>query len=113
MSTEIAIIRRAREIISDPEKWTQHAGAREASGFEVVPHSTVACRWCAWGAIQKAAREIVGQGIYVHSLRAAARLDTNIVQSGLHPLFAVNDQQGHAAVLSLFDKALAMEAAQP
>jgi hypothetical protein len=107
MSTEIAIIRRAREIISDPEKWTTHEGARDACNNPVSAVSKAAVCWCAAGALDRAAAELGYLGGCEWG-RAAERLceltpNNSIVE--------VNDEEGHAAVLSLFDKALAQEAA--
>lgn len=107
MTKEIAIIRRAREIISDPEKWTQGTYARDRDGAPIHPGDEEASCWCALGAIAKAAIELEAQP--GDGSAAADRL-WNISK---RPVGWVNDYgprvQAHAAVLSLFDKALTEE----
>lgn len=106
-STEIAIIRRAREIISDPESWTSGTYARDDQGQSVDPDHRSACRWCALGAIARAAIELDAQpgdgAAAVDRLYEAAE--------NMQTVVTTNDQLGHAATLSLFDKALAAEVA--
>jgi hypothetical protein len=109
-STEMAIIRRAREIISEPDSWTQGESARNRSGEGVGAADYAACRWCAWGALYKAAYEMDLPGETYKRADAAADL-LPPAWEGFFDLVVINDTLGHAAVLSLFDKALAAEAA--
>jgi hypothetical protein len=108
-SVEIAILRRAREIISDPEKWTQGTYARDGYEAPIDPGDGLACCWCALGAIAKAAIEMNAQ-----PGDGSAAVDKLQVLAG-SPVCSLNDHgprfEAHAAVLSLFDKALAQEAA--
>lgn len=98
MTLEIAILRRAREIISDPAKWTQGAFARDSQGSMIPPNHTAACSWCAIGALSRAAFELKAPPGF-----GAGALD---MLGALRPLNDINDEEGHAAVLDLFDKAL-------
>jgi hypothetical protein len=110
MTIEMQIIKRAREIISDPEKWCKGAFARNADGKEtycydpnVIPPE--ATQFCGYGALVKAAID-TGQ-----PWELAYDIAVNLVKGGccLTDFTNVNDEQGHAAILSLFDKALAQE----
>ena len=105
-SVHVQVLRKARELISDPARWTQGAYARDESGFEVSSTWEAACCWCALGAIIKTARE----------MKARVGVTTDVIStlyrhSAGRPVFEVNDKEGHAAVLALFDKALAEEPA--
>lgn len=42
---------RIAEFLADPERWTQRALARDASGTCVRPLAPEACRWCLVGAL--------------------------------------------------------------
>jgi hypothetical protein len=106
-SDEIAVIRRAREIISDPVKWTQGSFARDKYGNTIEPISPYACRWCALGAIARAAKDLD-----VRPGDGAAAVDRLYdISDGMRTVVSINDNAGHAAILALFDKALATEAA--
>jgi hypothetical protein len=101
MSTEIAIIRRAREIISDPKRWTQGTYARDKDGAAIHPYDDSATCWCALGALARAAIELNAQ-----PGDGSAATD-RLINCSQRFVGSVNDHDGHAAVLSLFDKALA------
>ena len=105
MSTETEVLRRAREIISDPTKWTQGTYARDKYGHRAEPDSPAASRWDALGAITRASKELgVREGI------GAGSVD-RLITIAKGPVSTINDNQGHAAVLALFDKALSSEMA--
>ena len=107
------IVTRAREIITDPDRWMQgeFAVARDFSPAD--PTDAEAYRFCAVGALRRAANE----------LASADRHLANHVQTALetfvhvrHPeleddLEILNDEgNGHAQVLRVFDEFLAAEA---
>lgn len=103
MSIEIEVLRRALEIISDPVKWTQGTFARDQYGNSVAPDSPEACRWCALGAIDRAAKDIgVAEGV------SSGSRDRLVVAAG-GPIPPINDTDGHAVILAAFDKAIASE----
>ena len=52
------IIKKAVEIISVPEKWTQNTNARDTDGNRVFADSKSAVCWCALGAIEKVSNEL-------------------------------------------------------
>ena len=48
------ILREARDLIRDPQSWTQGEYARDGQGRPVLPTANSACRFCAVGAINAA-----------------------------------------------------------
>lgn len=113
MTKELQAIARARNLISDPDKWCQGAQARASDGFETPALNPDACSWCAWGALISAAYDLTGhpRDATLLANNAACLLHEDIVDFGITVLFSKNDNEGHAAVLALFDKALQAEAA--
>jgi hypothetical protein len=92
----------ARALIADPAHWTRGVLACTGNGRPVMWHDREACRWCALGAIQRAASDLLGDE------KQSMRVADEVINSWFpRNLSAVNDTQGHAAVLELFDKALA------
>jgi hypothetical protein len=92
------VISRAYQLIEDPHHWTTFALARKASGIACQPESENAIRFCARGALYRAACEICPEG---------ATVLFNKVACSLPWLALVNDLRGHAAVLKHLKKALA------
>ncbi len=92
------VISRAYQLIEDPNHWTRFAHARDASGAVCQPGSETAVRFCARGALYRAASDICPHG-------SAALFKT--VAWSLPWLALVNDLRGHAAVLKRLKKALA------
>jgi hypothetical protein len=89
-------LQRARDLIADPARWTRNAPARDANGARIGIRSPHATCWCAIGALGKTSPDIDVSDA-VTSLREATR----------NPITFVNDTQGHAAVLAMYDRALA------
>jgi hypothetical protein len=100
------IIARALEIISDADHWTSVVVARAADGTSCSCRDPSAVRFCAIGALFKAAVELVGddgvaQGFKAEKFVLAAnnrRYDT---------LPSINDAEGHAVIVQMFERALA------
>ena len=97
----------ARALIADPAHWTSCTLARTADDHVVGWYDRSATKWCAQGAIYRAAYDLVGD-------RKEATRIGNEVASSILPrrwlsgaLPNVNDGRGHAAVLAVFDEALA------
>lgn len=94
--TTLEALKAARELIADVQHWTIGAPARDAYGASVAGVSKRAVCWCtigalvrvegAWGPAQDFLREVAGGA----------------------SLVTVNDRDGHAAVLNLFDRAIAI-----
>jgi hypothetical protein len=96
----------ARALITDRRHWTRGVLARTANDCNVEWHDKSATKWCAMGAIYRAAYDLVGDPLQ------ATRIGNEVAKSISPPrwfrasLPAMNDWRGHAAVLAVFDKAL-------
>ena len=89
-----ALVRRACEIIRDPASWTQFVAARDQLSRAVSPQSTEAKKFCAFGALTRAAHESgLPDRWLVEIFNALA----------LTQLIHANDRQGHAAVLACLE----------
>jgi len=96
----------ARALIADPAHWTRGTLACTANGRRVAWHDQSATKWCALGAIYRAAYDLVGDP------KEAMRIGNEVARSisrtrwfgGRLPI--MNDTRGHTAVLAAFDKAL-------
>jgi hypothetical protein len=97
----------ARALIAERAHWTTGTLACTANGRRVAWHDQSATKWCALGAIYRAAYDLVGDP------KEAMRIGNGVARSisrtrwfgGRLPI--MNDTRGHAAVLAAFDKALA------
>lgn len=92
MST-VEILRQARELISDPEQWTQGAYCEDGK------------RWCGAGAIL----HVIGAPDYLSNFIPEGILNVltrAYPPSGLGHLLRVNDDENHSAVLAVFDRAI-------
>ena len=99
----VLILERARALITDERHWCPGDMARDRFGYAVDPIDSAAEQRCALGALVAAAYQLSGD-------RSAARA---LAMTALRPLVGataltrINDTQGHAAVLALFDEVLA------
>ena len=96
----------ARALIADPEHWTSGKLACTADGHQVAWYDRLASKWCALGAIYRAAYDLVGD--QKQAMRIGDELAVSIRPGSWFrgTLPAINDARGHAAVLAVFDKAL-------
>lgn len=104
--TTLETLKAARELISDPDRWTTKASARDAEGRHVHACDPDAVSWCALGAIVRSVgtRDDLHDNDYASN--AAIRLSNALTRDDSR-VATVNDEQGHAAILALFDKAIA------
>ena len=105
------IVTRAREIIGDPERWTTRELATGAVGMRVEPTNPGAKRFCAVGALQRAAAELVGDTLDAQILAYESHIAVLAftgMPEGQTTLEVINDQQGREAVLDLFGRYLTM-----
>jgi hypothetical protein len=104
--TEKDVIRAALRLVENRMTWTRGTLARDRKSREVKPTDPRAVRWCAAGAIRKAAPEIARNSGEARNLTedAEARL-CHLAQGRL--LQTINDEKGRKAVVALFKKALA------
>lgn len=105
------IIQGARDLIADPACWTRCNLAVTADYESCDPWQPEAVRFCAHGALLKTAFAMTGDHDtawhFAHSAAVSVLSCAGIVNPDAPgDLFAINDDQGHEAVLALFDKAL-------
>lgn len=94
-------LKAARELIADPNHWTKGSFARDASGQTCSPTSEFAVCWCASGALRKV------EGCQLDDLPVAWDYLSTCVPGG--SVAAFNDgARLHAAVLKMYDKAIAL-----
>ena len=98
--TPLETLKAARDLISDPARWTKNLFARDKSGKYVNPQSKEAVCFCSLGAIERfAGRKMLGE-FEKHLDDVCKRLfGTNVI--------SFNDTHVHAEVLALFDAAIA------
>jgi hypothetical protein len=99
------IVARALEIVSDEEHWTRACVARTAEGRQCACFDPRAARFCAIGALNRAAREIVGVVGVEHAYVAERFV---LAATGRHhdSLPCINDNYGHEVIVSMFKVAL-------
>jgi hypothetical protein len=108
------VVARAREIISDEKHWTQFDYAQLDSSDEADPADPRAVRFCAVGALRRAAFELSSdsESFAVLTDRVQAAIE-NFAKMRWDPnrAFSLEDLNdglnGHADVLKLFDDYLA------
>lgn len=99
------ILRDAKELISNPERWTQKVCARTRYAMEIDPSSDLATSWCAVGATVKASKNnSIVEAKALNYLRLATKKFGCHGSTGSPPL--VNDHKPHSVVMELFDEAI-------
>lgn len=89
----------ARDLISDPKRWTQGWFAKDDQGTDTHSLSPQAACWCSLGALTKAA----GSGYYSRELGYLEKvLDAKTGQG----VSQFNDSHTHAEVVEVFDEAI-------
>jgi hypothetical protein len=100
-ATEKRIVKKARGLITPEERWTQDVFAAARGGHAVDPQDAEAFKFCALGALWRAAFELGERGFKVAGIISKLTGNPGSLQ-------AINDgPDGHRRVLALFDKALA------
>lgn len=99
---EIEMLREARALISEPDRWIQHSFARDKYGFSALVSDPDAHCFCAAGALIRVRGEVV---------RHYSGLELMHVKNLLFSLTGqvieiYNDTHTHAEVLALFDRAI-------
>ena len=100
---KVRVLERARALIEDERHWCRGELARDAMGFSVNPTDRNAEQRCALGALMAAACEFASDAHLAHDLATTAMRPF----VGATSLTHINDIEGHAAVLTLFDVAIA------
>ena len=102
------IVARALSLIADERNWTTCALARDQGGKPCAYASREAIKFCAVGALMRAALDLFGNGI--HARAVAIDMAKRISEANGHAkasLACINDSRGHAAMVSMFERALA------
>jgi hypothetical protein len=103
MSKALLVLKKAREKITDPSKWTKGSFAKTRNGFQAKPESTRACSWCSIGALRSAAFDlnINASGIAQNYLNLS-------LPYGWINVVSFNDSTttDHSSVLRMFDDAI-------
>ena len=100
ISSTIAVLVRARALIVDERHWCQWSFARRWGKIPVSPRSTFARRFCAIGAVKRAASELL---LPMQNARIALERQTS------REVERWNDdpRRTHAEVIAVFDGAIA------
>jgi hypothetical protein len=97
------VICSVRLLLTDESNWTRFAGAKDAEGRITSTLSPTAVRWCIMGAVFK----ICGEDSKLVSPTI------ELLKKRSPKLTALNDYQGHAAVLKLLDDVIADNTENP
>lgn len=107
------VIERARDLVADRGTWTSHALARRANSEACQPTDPRAVRFCAFGALVRAAYDLTNSGEQAQrlaDLAAAELVGTKAPERAYMDLYCINDggsrSSARKAVLGLFEKAL-------
>jgi hypothetical protein len=102
----LATVERALKLIRNKRHWTKFAVTRRQNGVRCKPADDRASRYCAFGAIVKAADDIAGCAD--RSLVEAAERMVLTANGMPHSarLAHFNDRHGHAAVVKAFEQTL-------
>jgi hypothetical protein len=99
------VIARALELIADEANGSRGAWARNSSGKPCSWIHPAANRFCALGALNRAAFELVADGGYELAISAARQVAAARGGSDAH-LPEINDSEDHAVVVAMFKRAL-------
>lgn len=120
---EFDVAQTARDLISDPKRWTTDTSARDRRGHSVGATQSDAAQWCADGAIQFAVWKTMREAErpIFHGMATVAVATRNRIMEALGeaadkrcwtgPVVHINDNMGYAAILALFDDVLAQRPA--
>jgi hypothetical protein len=103
------VVARAREIIANPDRWTFGQYAAFKNGKVAEPYYQRAYRFCAVGALNRAAYELTGEHSFKTDTLAENAHRAVLEAAGVKGkgLERINDgPNGHAQVLELFDRFL-------
>lgn len=95
------VLRNAIELIRVENRWTRFEYARKANGGGCDPWDEEARAWCALGALEKCAFDLVGTPRRAKNFSRATLLADEVDTSHI---WYLNDMRGHAATLKFLDK---------
>ncbi len=97
---------RAKEIITDPAKWTTNTYARDAEGRHVGPEEPCAACFCTYGAAYRAAAELRSPRAAVDEAFRSLQTEALYRFPKRASVSLVNDTLGHEAALQLLGYAI-------
>jgi hypothetical protein len=102
------VIAGALQLIVQQKNWTRGTIARSAGGVPCALLDPAAVRFCAVGALNRAAMQLTGKE--AHSLARDAEIHV-LKANGLADAWLpeINDIEGHARIIALFERALVAE----
>jgi len=102
------IVSRALGLIEDKANWTRVYVALAADGSPCACMDQRAVRFCAIGALARAANELTGAtgGIGVAQAFVAEKFILKANNRPYDTLPCINDAEGHAVIISMFRRAL-------
>lgn len=107
------VIALAWPLVEDRKTWTTHALGRDARGDSCDPLDAKAVRWCAYGALMKAAFDLTGDKNQAHRLaaQAAAHMTgSKSPETAYMDIYAANDSGTRLAarktLKAMFDRGL-------
>src|SRR6185369_1255158 len=104
-ASTLRILKAARDLISEPARWTTGCMAKNSMGVQVDPRAPEAACFCAMGAIKRASRDLGSEW----DARDALRTEVGNAQGSI-ALF--NDNGTHAEIIAAWDRAIAKLEAQ-
>ncbi|KAB2920798.1 MAG: hypothetical protein F9K29_00565 [Hyphomicrobiaceae bacterium] len=103
---------RARALVGDPATWTQYTLALTRNNRDCDPTDPRAARFCAYGALVRAAFELTADRDKARTLAgeaAMAMTGRETPEEAYEELYAINDgprRSSRIAIMSLFDASL-------
>jgi hypothetical protein len=100
---ERKIVKKARRLITPADRWTRRQAAQNRDGCPVTVYVRAAYRFCAYGALWRAALSLGSES----PAAVADCIASKLITAGPDALSTINDGPGgHRKVLAIFDKAL-------
>jgi hypothetical protein len=87
------VVKAAIELISNPAKWTTGTCARDEVNFSVPSNTKDACKWCAYGALDKIAYD------KDLGLQMAFDISDLFYEKFEESIGLVNDEQGREVII--------------
>ena len=104
--TDAALLRQAHDLIKDKGAHLQHEFARDDWGYVVLPMDARAVKFCAIGALMHVTHRKGEADAHKLARLSARGLVTRYFNMTIKELAAVNDLEGHEAVLDRFARAI-------
>lgn len=101
--TPLEVLVKARELISDPSKWTTGKNARSSNRLPVHPTSDNAVCFCSYGAVSRVTGD---PDLHDGDPRAIGYLDDAAEELFNKCASDVNDDMGHECALAVYDRAI-------